>query len=116
MTKEFINLTFIRNVTGGKIIRGIFDPWYSLMHKKTEKSILRFFIYKQFKFFFTCILPGYVFNESKKEFWKNSSFENMRANFIRRCQNSLRQNSPEIMHFQARKNCFLLIAFDSIKI
>ena len=74
------------------------------MHKKTEKSILRFFIYKKFKkqfYFFTCILPGYVFNESPKEFWKNSNFENMRANFIRRCQNSLRQNSPEIMHFQA---------------
>ena len=77
---------------------------YSPMHKKTEKSISRFFIYKKFKkqfYFFTCILPGYVFNESPKEFWKNSNFENMRANFISRCQNSLRQNSPEIMHFQA---------------
>ena len=74
------------------------------MHKKTEKSMLRFFIYKNFKkqfHFFTCILPGYVFNESPKEFWKNSNFENMRANFIRRCQSSLRQNSPVIMHFQA---------------
>ena len=73
------------------------------MHKKTEKSILRFFIYKKFKkqfHFFTCILPSYVFNESTKEFWKNSNFENMRANFHRRCQNSLRQNSPKIMHFQ----------------
>ena len=77
---------------------------YSLMHKKTEKSISRFFIYKKLKkqfYFFTCILPGYVFNESPKEFWKNSNFENVRANFINRCQNSLRQNSPEIMHFQA---------------
>ena len=81
------------------------------MHKKTEKSISRFFVYKNFKrqllFFFTCILPGYVFNESPKEFWKNSNFENMRANFISRCQNSLRQNSPEIMHFQARKKKIL---------
>ena len=60
---------------------------YSLMHKKTEKCILRFFIYKKFKkqfYFFTCILPGYVFNESPKEFWKNSNFENMRAGFLRR--------------------------------
>ena len=57
--------------------------------------------------FFTCILPGYVFDEIPKEFWKNSNFENMRANFRRRCQNSLRQNSPEIMHFQAWKKKFL---------
>ena len=79
------------------------------MHKKTEKSKLRFFIHKKFKKqfnFFTCILPGYVFNESPKEFWKNNKFENMRANFISRCQNSLQQNSPEIMHFQAWKNKF----------
>ena len=79
---------------------------YSLMHKKTEKSISRFFVYKKFKkqfYFFTCILPGYVFNESPKEFWKNSNFENIRANFISRCQNSLWQNSPEIIHFQAWK-------------
>ena len=54
------------------------------MHKKTEKSILRFFIFKKFKkqFFLTCILHGYVFNESPNKFWKNSNFENMRANFI----------------------------------
>ena len=67
---------------------------YSLMHKKTEK------VQKQF-YFFTSILPGYVINERPKEFWKNSNFEKMRANFIRRCQNSLRQNSPKIIHFQA---------------
>ena len=70
---------------------------YSLMHKKTEKSILRLFIYKKFKkqfYFFTCILPGYVFNESPKEFCKNSNFENMRAGFLLWCQNSLRQTTP----------------------
>ena len=85
------------------------SPWkaYSVMHKKTDKSIFRCFIYKMFKkqfHFFTCILPGYVFNESIKEFWKNRNFENMRAGFLRRCQISLRQKSPEIMHFQAWKN------------
>ena len=51
------------------------------MHKKTEKSILRFLIYKKFKkqfYFFACILPSYVFNESLKEFWKNSNFEYMK--------------------------------------
>jgi hypothetical protein len=74
------------------------------MHKKTDKSIFRFFIYKKFKkqfYFFTCILPGYVFNESPKEFWKKSNFENIRAGFFRKCQNPLRQISDEIMHFQA---------------
>ena len=40
-------------------------------------------------------------HESPKKFWKNSHFENMRADFLRRCQNSLRQTSPEMMHFQA---------------
>ena len=30
----------------------------------------------------------------------------MRAGFLRRCQNSLWQNSPKIMHFQAWKNYF----------
>ena len=51
--------------------------------------------------FFTCISPDYVSHESPKEFWKNSHFENMRADFLRICQNSLRQTSPEMMHFQA---------------
>ena len=74
------------------------------MHKKTDKSTFNFFYLKKFKkqlYFFTCILPRYVFNECSKEFWKNSNFENMRASFVRRYQNLLRQNSPEIMHFQA---------------
>ena len=52
-------------------------------------------------FFSTCILPDYVSHESSKEFWKNSHFENMRADFLMRCQNLLRQTSPEMMHFQA---------------
>ena len=38
---------------------------------------------------FTCILPEG--HKSPKEFWKNSHFENMRADFLRRCQNSLWQ-------------------------
>jgi hypothetical protein len=48
---------------------------------------------KQF-YFFTCILPDYVFHESPKEIWKNSHFEKMTAGFLWRCQNSLWQNSP----------------------
>ena len=32
---------------------------------------------------------------------KNSHFEKMSAGFLLRCQNLLRRNTPEIMHFQA---------------
>ena len=46
-------------------------------------------------------VPDYVSHESLKEFWENSYFENMRADFLLRCQTSLRQTSPEMMHFQA---------------
>jgi hypothetical protein len=52
-------------------------------------------------YFFTCILPDFVSHETSKEFWENSHFENMRADFFRSCQKSLRQTSPEMMHFQA---------------
>ena len=58
---------------------------YSLMHKKTDKSVFNFFIYKKFKKqldFLICILSGDFFNESSKEFWKNSNFEKMRAGFL----------------------------------
>ena len=44
---------------------------------------------------------NYVAHETTKRFWKNSHFENMRAGFHRRCQNSLRQTSPEMVHIQA---------------
>ena len=70
--------------------------------------------------FFTCIIPDYVAYESQKEFWKKSHFENTRAGFLLRCQNTLRQNSPKIMHFQAWKkiifNQYYVVAFDPIKI
>jgi hypothetical protein len=55
---------------------------------KSSKTIL----------FSTCILPDYVSYESPKEFWRNSHFENMKADFLRRCQNSLWQTSHEMMH------------------
>jgi hypothetical protein len=54
-----------------------------------------------FVFLPSCILPDYVAHESFKEFLKNSHFENMRADFLRRCQNWIRQASPEMMHLQA---------------
>ena len=40
--------------------------------------------------FFICIFPNYVAHEITKEFWKNSHFENMTADFLLRWQNSLR--------------------------
>ena len=50
---------------------------------------------------FTFVNHDYVAHESFKEFWKNS---HMRAGFLRRCQNSLWQISPKMMHFQAWKD------------
>ena len=50
--------------------------------------------------FFICILPDYLCHEILEEFWKNSPFENIRADFLRRCQKSLRQNEA----FSGMKN------------
>ena len=49
-------------------------------------------------YFFTCILPDYVAHDITKEFWKNSNFENMRAVFVLRCQNTLRWGKSLICH------------------
>ena len=83
---------------------------YSLIRKKSDSTILKNFVREKFRkqsYFFTCILPDYLSYESLKVFWKNSDFENMGASFLRRCQNTLRQNSLEMMHFQAWKKKFL---------
>ena len=80
--------------------------WYSLMHKKPDSTIFKKFISKKFRKWFNfliSILPDYVPHESQKEFWKNSHFENTRAGFLLRCQNSHRQNTPKMMYFQARR-------------
>jgi hypothetical protein len=95
-------------MTGGfnlhHLLNALQIPTYSLMHKKPELSISKNCISEKFRkqlYFFTCILPDYVVHESPKEFWKNNHFENVRASFLRRCQNSLWQTSHETMHFQA---------------
>ena len=83
---------------------------YSLIRKKSDSTILKNFVREKFRkqfYFFTCILTDYLTHESLKVFWKNSDFENMGASFLRRCQNTLWQNSPEMMHFQAWKKKFL---------
>ena len=68
--------------------------------------LIKKFINKNFKYLFysfDCILPDYMADETTKELWKNSNFENMTVGFLLRCQNSLHLTSPEMMHFQAWK-------------
>ena len=81
--------------------------WYSLMHKKPDSTIFKNFIRKKFiKWFY--FLPAFYLimclMKVKKNFEKNSHFENTRAGFVLRYQNSLRQNTSKMMHFQAWKN------------
>ena len=77
------------------------------MTKTDRKPIRQKYLQKLYYWKFQeTILPVFylimiVGHESLKEFWKNSRFENMRADFLRRCQNSLRQNNHEMLHFQA---------------
>ena len=62
-------------------------------------------------YFFTWILPDYVADDIQKEL-KKKHFENMTAGFLQRCQNSLRQITPEMMYFHAlKKLIFTNIAF-----
>ena len=70
-------------------------------------------------YFLTCILPDYVAHKSSKFFWKNIHFENMRAGFLLSCQNSLRQTTHKMMHFEHKNfdhNQYYVVAFDPIKI
>ena len=55
---------------------------------------------KKIIYFFTCISPNYVPYEITKEFWKNTHFETMTADFLLGCENTLGWNTPEKMHFQ----------------
>ena len=73
--------------------------------KRIRQKFYTFFINEMFKkmlHFLICILPSYVPHEITKEFWKNSHFEKITAGFLLRCQNRLRWNTPEKMHFQER--------------
>ena len=61
----------------------------TLIRNKSDKSFINFFINEKFKkvfYFFIWILSNYVSHEIIKEFWKNSHFENVRADFLRRCK------------------------------
>ena len=60
---------------------------YTLSAYKCHKGNSKKVISKKFRKWFhscTCILPDYVSDESSKEFWKNSHFENLRAGFLGR--------------------------------
>ena len=72
------------------------------LFKKDKNNLKKFTSKKSRKYFylFSCTLPDYVPHERSKEFLENSYFENMKAGFLQKCQNSLRQTSPEMMHFQ----------------
>jgi hypothetical protein len=70
------------------------------LHKTIFKDVVSEKHRQQFCFF-TCILPDFVAHEIFKELWKNIHFKNMKADFLRICQNSLRQTSPKMMHLQA---------------
>ena len=70
--------------------------------KRIRQKSYQFFINEKFKkifYSFTYILPNYVPLEFTKEFWKNSHFENVRADFLLRCQNSLRWDICLICHW-----------------
>ena len=68
------------------------------MTKVSSKILLMTSLGSNF-IFFTCILSDNVGHEKLKEFWKTNHFENMKADFLRRSQNSLRQTSPKMMDF-----------------
>ena len=80
------------------------------------------FINEKFRkqsYFFTCILPDYVGHESLEDFLKNIHFENMRADFLTRYQNSLRQTSPKMMLCRHEKNILtdiMSLTLDPIRI
>ena len=59
--------------------------------KRMSQKCYQFVINEKKKsYFFTYILPNYVFHEITKEFGKNGHFENMTAGFLLRCHNSHR--------------------------
>jgi len=60
---------------------------------------------KQF-YFLTCILPDYVPQESLKEFWKNSHFENMLAGFPKGVKIHFGKVAKKWCIFRHEKNMF----------
>ena len=68
-----------------KILKWTYSKWI-------RQKCYKFFIKEKYEkpfYFLTCILPNYLTHEITKEFWKNSHFENMTADFLLRSQNWL---------------------------
>ena len=94
-----------------KIFQTFSPPWkiwvrYTPFRNERDNLFHYFSLMKSSKncaYFFTCILPDFVTHESSKVFWKNSHFENIRAAFLQRCQNTLRQTIPWNHAFSAMK-------------
>ena len=84
-------------------ISAVYVYSYSIQKRQSISIFLLLKSSNNIFYFFSCILPDYVAHESLKEVWKNIHFENMRAGFHLRCQNSLRFVTPEMMHFQPWK-------------
>ena len=92
----------IRKTIANFIVRTYYLLYVDSDLKRIRQKFYQFFINEKFKKilnFFTCILPNYVPHEITKEFWKNSHFENVRADFLLRCQNSLRWEICLICHW-----------------
>ena len=91
----------------------------TLFRNKKHKTIFKIFISeklsKQFCFL-PSILPVYVAHENFKEFLKNAHFENMRVDFLRMCQNSLRQTDDAFAGMTIFFCCYYGFALDSNKI
>ena len=71
--ERFQSFKILENST---IMQGFSNPYIALIGRNPFRAC------------FTCTLPDYVSHESSKELWKNSHFGNMRAGFLRMCQNS----------------------------
>ena len=79
------------------INREYFDAFllYTPFRNERDNLFHYFSVMKSSIFYlFTYILPDYVAHESLKEFWKNIDFENVRAGFLLRWQNSLWLTTP----------------------
>ena len=88
----------------------IFFVLYRLLHQKRDKSKSKNFINGKFKkwfYFLTCISPDYVSHESSKEFWKNSHYWNMRADFLKGVKKHFGKIALKWDIFRHEKNEFL---------
>ena len=76
--------------------------YWTLIWNENDKSLFKNFINEKFRKWFYFLPVFYLIMwvmKAPKNFGKKNYFENMRADFLRRSQNSLRQTSPKMMDF-----------------